>query len=87
MALSGPIRASPQGWDFQVSYSLILQSPVSGMCGIFSNTALPTNSGRQARAMATACIAWRVSWTLLTYSSKGGLPYPVLFFFFLLDSI
>lgn len=42
-----------QGQRLQVSTSLNSASPVTEMCGVFSNMVLPLSSGRQIRTIAT----------------------------------
>lgn len=44
-APSGTMRASPQKGIFQVSSCSVHPSPVSEVCGVFSNKDLPSNSG------------------------------------------
>jgi hypothetical protein len=47
LAASNIMKASAQGEAFKIS--LISQTPVSKVWGVFSNRALPLSSGRQSK--------------------------------------
>lgn len=60
-ALPNTVRVNPWAGDFQVGSSSILPSPVSEVCGIFSNRFILSSDGRQPRAHSIAYYV-RVAW-------------------------
>lgn len=53
-ALPNTVRINPWAGDFQVGSSSIFPSPVSEVCGIFSNRFILSGDGRQPRAPSLA---------------------------------
>lgn len=58
---SGNVRVISQGRNFQLSSILILPSVVPKVGDVFSNIVLPSESGRQPRAMVLLLIDLGVS--------------------------
>lgn len=63
LVLSGTLKAILQEGGFQLRSSLDVLSPVSKVCGVFSNRRWPSTSERQARATTKSFIVLGVIWT------------------------
>lgn len=67
----GTTKAGPRGEGLRSVPAQRPLSPVSETHDVFSNMDLPSTSGRQPRALVTACSVLGLSWTILTNPKEG----------------
>lgn len=77
------MRAGLQAGGFQVCSSSILLIPMPQLCGIFSNSVLPSRSGRQ-QGQHNILYYFAVS-NFRVQQLEGRLPETVFFYYFMFN--